>query len=99
MGKGFLVAIVDKAALPDIFFFTCAADRNPSGDEPKYHAINAFQDSASEKVHELLDQYVATLVLAGVLSFSNYFIPFDNLFTNVYCLSTGTESVFKLYLF
>lgn len=65
-------------------FLTCKADRNLSGCEPKDQAIKAFQEHGSQTVHELLDQYILTLVPAGVLSFSDSFTPIDKLFTKVY---------------
>lgn len=48
---------------------------------PKGHAIKAFQEHDSQTVHELLEQYILTLVPAGVLSLI-FFLP---LFTKMYC--------------
>ncbi|KAL2562186.1 hypothetical protein AAZV13_20G124500 [Glycine max] len=45
------------------------SDRNLSGYEPKDHAIKAFQEHGNQKVHELLDQYILTLVPAGVRAY------------------------------
>lgn len=42
---------------------------NVSEYEPKGHAIKAFQEHGSQEVHELLDQYILTLVPAGVQAF------------------------------
>ncbi|TKY51316.1 U-box domain-containing protein 33 [Spatholobus suberectus] len=44
-------------------------DRNPSGYEPKDRAIKAFQEHGNQMVHELLDQYILTLVPAGVRAY------------------------------
>ncbi|XP_061364478.1 U-box domain-containing protein 32 [Gastrolobium bilobum] len=40
-----------------------------SGYEPKDNAIKAFQEHGSQTVHELLDQYILTLVPAGVQAY------------------------------
>lgn len=62
-----------------MFFFsfvTCKADTNLAGYEPKDHSIKPFQELGGQKVHELLDQYILTLVPAGVLSFFWFFHPY-----------------------
>ncbi|ESW15430.1 hypothetical protein PHAVU_007G072300 [Phaseolus vulgaris] len=46
--------------------FSCSTDRNLSGYEPKDLPVQAFQDQGNQTVHELLDQYILTLVPAGV---------------------------------
>ncbi|KAG5004981.1 hypothetical protein AAZX31_10G221100 [Glycine max] len=45
------------------------SDRNLSGYEPKDHATKAFQEHGNQTVHKLLDQYVLTLVPAGVRAY------------------------------
>ncbi|RDY03652.1 U-box domain-containing protein 32, partial [Mucuna pruriens] len=45
------------------------ADRNLSGYEPKDHATKAFQEHVNQTVHKLLDQYILTLVPAGVRAY------------------------------
>jgi len=58
-------------------FLQCKAETNVSEYEPKGHAIKAFQEHGSQKVHEFLDQYILTLVPAGVLFLSNFFQSID----------------------
>ncbi|XP_057423906.1 U-box domain-containing protein 32 isoform X2 [Lotus japonicus] len=45
------------------------ADINLPGYEAKDHAIKAFQEHGIQTVHELLDQYITTLVPAGVQAY------------------------------
>lgn len=56
-----------------VYFLECKADTNVSEIEPKDDVIKAFRENDRQAVHELLDQFILTLVPEGVLHLSDYF--------------------------